>query len=488
MTVAGPGRVEREPWVLDRSPVPSLADYTATGGGRALELARRVGAEAVMAAMDGAGLRGRGGAGFPTAVKWRTVAANQSSDVATTVVVNAAEGEPGCFKDRAILRVNPYRVLEGALVAAAAVGADGVVVATKGSFSEELNRIRRALDELRGAGWLDGVNAFVVEGPEEYLYGEETALLEVVAGRPPFPRIAPPFRHGIEAGAESAHSADVPMAPGSNAPPTLVNNVETLANVPAIVTEGPEWFRATGTHDSPGTIVCTVTGAARRHGVAEVAMGTPLREVLDTVGGPGTARRTVAVLSGVANPLLSADELDTPVSYEGMQAVGSGLGAAGFIVFDEHDDLAAVAHGVARFLAVESCGQCTPCKGDGLAIAAALDRVRSSSAEDTDLMVIADRVTTVADEARCYLAAQHQLVIDSILRRFPDAIRGHLDRLPAAAPYLVAPIVGFDGDRAVLDEAHAGKQPDWTFEAADSGQWPAARLEQEHAASNIAER
>ena len=472
-----------EPRVLDPEPVDSLDEYQRRGGGRGLEIARKNGAAAVIDAVEASGLRGRGGAGFPTGVKWRTVLENRSEVVPATVVVNAAEGEPGTFKDRAILRRNPYRMLEGALIAAGAVGADGVIVGVKASFGRELERINAALAEVKAAGWADGVDLFVVEGPSHYLYGEETALLEVVAGRNPFPRIAPPFRHGVdEMGEDNKSAADQSMAGQGNspAPPTLVNNVETISNVPAIVAEGADWFRSVGTQKSPGTVVCTVTGRTRRHGVGEVALGTPLSEVIEIVGGgPVEGGRVVAVMSGVANPLVPASQLGTPVSYEGMDEIGSGLGSCGFIVFDETTDLVAVAYGVSRFLAVESCGQCTPCKQDGLAISDLLDRMRRSEAAGDDLAALADRVSTVADEARCYLAQQHQRVVDSVLRLFPDQVRAHADgRAAAVEPELIAPIVDIDGDLAVLDETQAGKQPDWTRDEEYSGQSPADKVEQ----------
>ena len=201
--------------VLDAAPVKTLDDYAAAGGGKALGLARKAGPEGVIGAIERSGLRGRGGAGFPTGTKWRTVSESRSASQAATVVVNAAEGEPGSFKDREILRRNPYKVLEGALVAAAAVGADAVIVAMKASFTRELARMREAIDEVRAAGWADGVELMVVEGPSHYLYGEETALLEVIAGRNPFPRIAPPFRHGVdETGATPSRRPTRPW-PGS---------------------------------------------------------------------------------------------------------------------------------------------------------------------------------------------------------------------------------------------------------------------------------
>ncbi len=472
-----------EPRVLDPEPVDSLDDYRRRGGGRGLETAGKIGPAAVIEALEASGLRGRGGAGFPTGLKWRTVQEHRSDVMPATVVINAAEGEPGTFKDRAIIRRNPYRMLEGALIAAKTVGADAVVIGVKAPFARELERIGTALDEVRAAGWSDGVDLFVVEGPSHYLYGEETALLEVIAGRNPFPRIAPPFRHGVDqVGEDTKSAADQPMAaPGeSPVPPTLVNNVETISNVPAIVAEGADWFRSIGTQKSPGTVVCTVTGRTRRHGVGEIALGTPLADVIEAVGGGAVmGHRVVAVMSGVANPLVPGGRLDTPVSYEGMEDIGSGLGSCGFIVFDDTTDLVAVAHGVSRFLAVESCGQCTPCKQDGLAISDLLDRVRRSEADESVLAELADRVATVADEARCFLAQQHQRVIDSVLELFPDQIRAHASAaVPEAEPELIAPIVDLEGETAVLDHGQADKEPDWSDEPGYSGQSPADRVEQ----------
>lgn len=474
-----------EPRVLDKQPVPSLETYVRHGGGRGLHAARRLGRAGVLDDLDASGVRGRGGAGFPTGRKWRTVVENRSPALPTTVVVNGAEGEPGSFKDRAILRANPYRVLEGALIAAGAVGADRVVVAVKASFQTERDRLASAIGELKSAGWPDQTEIDLVAGPAEYLYGEETALLEVIDGRAPFPRIAPPFRHGVdELASDDASSARVNMAaPGdeTSAPPTLVNNVETLAHVACILADGPDWFRAVGTRESPGTVVCTVSGTTRRHGVAEVAMGTSLREVIDLIG--GGARRDheiVAVMSGVSNPLVPVAKLDTPVSYEDMEAIGSGLGTAGFIVFDDTTDLAAVAHGVSRFLAVESCGQCTPCKQDGLALADLFDRIRRSTGTERDLDEIDDRIRTVADEARCFLATQHQRVAASIVTLLSDRLGAQVtgDAHVEAGDELIAPILDLDGDTAVLDETQRDKQPDWTFNETDSGRAPADRIDQ----------
>jgi NADH-quinone oxidoreductase subunit F len=475
--------------VLDAAPVRSLDDYLAAGGGRALPLAGKAEPEGVIGALEASGLRGRGGAGFPTGTKWRTVFDSKSEQLPATVVVNAAEGEPGTFKDRAILRRNPYRVLEGALVAASTVGADTVIVAMKKSFTQELARVRAAIEEIQRAAWLpEGFEIVVVEGPSHYLYGEETALLEVIAGRNPFPRIAPPFRHGTdELGPDTKSAADEPMASETDdtaAAPTLVNNAETMANVPGIVVEGPEWFRSVGTDKSPGTIVCTVTGATRRHGVGEFPMGTPLREVIETLGGGARAgQRVRAVLSGVANALLPGHLLDTPVTYEDLQEAGSGLGSAGFIVFDETNDPVAVAAGVSRFLSVESCGQCTPCKQDGLVISGLLERLGRDQADETDMDALRSRLSTVTDSARCYLATQHQVVVESVLRLYPDNVSAHQDQsAEAVVPELIVPILDLGGDdlqgeSATLDEAHADKQPDWTDDEEYSGQSPADKVD-----------
>ncbi|MGH9263617.1 MAG: NADH-ubiquinone oxidoreductase-F iron-sulfur binding region domain-containing protein [Acidimicrobiales bacterium] len=484
--------------VLYPHPIADLDEYLARGGGQGLEAARKVEPAALIAELEASGLRGRGGAGFPTGVKWRTVAENQSELLPTTVVVNGAEGEPGTFKDRTILRNNPYQVVEGALIAARAVGAASVIFGLKRSFGEEVARLRSAMDEMAAAGWTQGLELDVFEGPNEYLYGEETALLETIDGRYPFPRLAPPFRRGVtevvesevNAASGSGLSAPVEMAgPGDDsvAPPTLVDNVETLANVPRIIARGADWFRTEGTQESPGTIVCTITGSTRRHGVGEVRMGTPLREVIEAVGGglaPG--RRVKAVLPGVAQGFIPGSLLDTPVSYEGLAAIGSGLGSAGFIVLDDTVDLAAVAAGVSRFLAVESCGQCTPCKQDGLELAGLMDKVCHSDAGDHDLATIQKRVGTVIDGARCYLATQHQTVLASLLERFPEEVRAHLDgTAEAVEPELIAELVDIAEDRASWDERHREKQPDWSYDAEPSGQVPAERFGEHRARQGL---
>jgi NADH-quinone oxidoreductase subunit F len=480
--------------VLPPQPIESLEEYVTRRGGRGIDAALHEDAEAIIKEVDGSGLRGRGGAGFPTGRKWRTVRENRSDVLPTTVVVNGAEGEPGTFKDRTIMRLDPYAVVEGGLIAARAVGANRVIFGLKRTFVPEISRMTAAIAEIQREGWAEGIELSVFEGPDEYLYGEETALLETIDGRYPFPRIAPPYRRGVtevvehadDVGSGSGLAAHVEMAvPGgeTGAPPTLVDNVETIANVPRIVSRGAAWFRTEGTDESPGTIVCTITGSTRKTGVGEVLMGTPLREVIDLIGGGPRRGHTVkAVLPGVSNAVIPARLLDTPVSYEAMAAIGSGLGAGGFIVFDDSDDLTAVAAGVSRFLAVESCGQCTPCKRDGMALAGLFDRVSRSEATDRNLSEIDDLLSTVGDGARCYLALQHQAVVQSIVTGFGDELRAHVAGAAGPVePTLVAELLGIDGDKAVVDARHRQKQPDWTYDAEDSGTWPAERLDEHRA-------
>jgi NADH-quinone oxidoreductase subunit F len=478
--------------ILPETPIRTLQDYITDGGGDGLRIARSLRPDEVLDRLDTAGLRGRGGAGFPLSRKWRAVMANEAFVARASIVVNAAEGEPGSFKDRAILRANPYHVLEGALIGAHVVDASEVIVGCKRTEAQSIDRLEQAINEMRTEGWLADVDVRVFAGPSEYLYGEETALLETIDGRYPFPRIAPPYRRGVEeivetqadVTANSSSAAHVEMAGKDHiAPPTLASNVETFANVPGVLARGADWFRSCGTADSPGTIVCTVSGDTQRAGVAEVPMGTTLRELISSVGGGVSAGREIAaVMSGVANPLIPGDQLDTPLTYEAMKSIGSGLGCAGFIVFDDQTDFTAVAAGVAWFLGVESCGQCAACKSDGLAIAEVLAKLCASDASDDDLEVLDASLTTVADGARCNLPYQQQAVVGSILELFADEVAQHRDRSGAASsPTLIAAISDLVGDRAMLDGNQAKKQPDWTYDETDSGQWPADRLDDHRA-------
>jgi NADH-quinone oxidoreductase subunit F len=461
--------------VLPARPHADLDSYIAAGGGAGLQAARLANPTDVIDELAASGLRGRGGAGFPTATKWRTVRSFASPLLHTTVVVNAAEGEPGTFKDRAILRSNPYAVIEGALIAAHVLDARSLVVATKAAFTTEIEHLLSALAEMRAAGWFEGVAVGVVEGPSAYLFGEETALLEVIDGRPPFPRIAPPFRRGVVevvasravADPSSGEAASVQMAElegQSIAPPVLVNNVETLANVPGIIARGASWFRSIGTAESPGSVVCTVTGAVSHPCVVEVAMGTTLGEVIAAAGGMTAGRALRMVLVGVAGAVVTPEHLDTGLTYEAMADIGSGLGSAGFIVVGDDVAAVSVAAAVSHFLAVESCGQCTPCKQDGTEIADLLGRVGAGNGGPADLALIGRRLGTVADGARCGLAMQQRVVVGSILRAFDGEVAAQIS--PGTMPldaYMIAPLrdVGVGG--AELDLSDVDMQLDWSI-------------------------
>ncbi len=476
--------------LIPTAPITSLEQYRSECSGvDALMAARAVQPDDVIAEITASGLRGRGGAGFPTGVKWQTVRDNQSEVLATTVVVNAAEGEPGTFKDRTILRANPYVVVEGALIAAHAVEARQVIIATKAAFVDVVAALCRAVSEFTDAGLCGDVEIEVFEGPDEYLYGEETALLEVIDGRPPFPRIAPPFRRGVvevvehdeDAVSGSGLAAHVEMAGAAAenlAPPALVDNVETLANVPQIILRGADAFRQVGTERSAGTILCTITGHVRHAGTAEVPLGTTLRDAIDRIGGGALPGRTLtAAMPGVSGALIPAERFDTPLTYEDMASIGSGLGSAGFWILDDSVDPVAAVAGVSRFLAVESCGQCTPCKVDGLTLADTLERIAASAGNETDLATIRKRVDTVAFGARCNLGRQQQAVVQSLLDHFSDVLEDHVHRrVEGVDPVFVAELRDVDDGEVTLNERQADKQPDWTYHDSWDGRFPVERF------------
>jgi hypothetical protein len=259
----------------------SFGDYEAAGGGRGLQTALAAWPVAVIQEVARSGLRGRGGAGFPTGEKWRAVRAVGAGP--RYAVCNAAEGEPATFKDRLLLRTNPYQVLEGLAIAAYAVGAERAYIGLKETFTVELQALTRALGEMQDADALGPVPVELVLGPDLYLFGEETGLEEVIEGRPPLPRVARPFIQGLFA-----------QPPADN--PTLVNNVETLANVPHILADGPDWLRANGTEAAPGTMVFTICGDVRHEGVFELPLGSPLRYLVEELaGGPPDGRAVKAI-------------------------------------------------------------------------------------------------------------------------------------------------------------------------------------------------
>ncbi|HEY3139556.1 MAG TPA: NADH-ubiquinone oxidoreductase-F iron-sulfur binding region domain-containing protein [Acidimicrobiales bacterium] len=462
------------PELLSDPVVTNVTKHLEGGGGQGYRRAEGLGPGGTIQEVILSGLRGRGGAGFPTGRKWQSVAdaaETGGSGNRTFVVANGAEGEPATFKDRAIMRANPYAVIEGVAIAALAVEAERAFVAVKERFEPEIARLAQAIEELTEAGLIGEVPIQVVLGPDHYLYGEETGLLQVIEGEAPLPRNVPPYVHGLFATVPtegwSASSASPVGTEFAASNPTLVNNVETLATVSRILARGPEWHRSLGTARSPGFVVATVVGDVLRPGVGEVELGTPLVDVIEQVGGGLPPERSVkAVLSGVSNPVITGDHIDVPCSYEGMEAIGTGLGAAGFVVYDDTTSMVEVAQIISRFLYVESCGQCPACKLGTGAVTELLDVLGAGQAGPDDLETIAFRLQTCTDGNRCYLPVEERRVVASILQAFPEEVAAALDGQPLATRGLVLPkIVDLSNGYAVYDGNQTLKQPDWTYRA-----------------------
>ena len=453
-------------FLLPQVPITTIDAYLASEvGGRGIERAQQLGPAGTRDVITAAGLRGRGGGGFPTGRKWDTIAAGEGRRF---VACNGAEGEPGTFKDRALMQANPYQLVEGVIIAAFAVGAERAYICIKELYFEERQRVTRAVQEMQQAGVCTDCEIAIVAGPDEYLFGEEKALLEVIEGNAPLPRLFPPHEHGLFATTPtSGWETSMPRsAPGAQSNPTLVNNVETLSNVPHILAHGADWFRTMGTAQSPGTIVVTVTGDVVAPDVGEVELGVSLRDAIDAVGsGLPPGRAVKAILSGVANPVMTAAALDAPVTYEGIAAAGSGLGSAGFIVLDDTACMVQVALNCSRFLAVESCGQCPPCKQGSLEITQRLERIEGGVGRDDDLEQIAHWLDRVTDANRCFLGTEERQVVTSILQAFPDEIAEHLKgACPRPRRLPIWKLRDLRDGIATYDESFWRKRPDWTYE------------------------
>lgn len=438
------GRIDRR-W-------ESLDAYRASGGLHGLEAALALPPEDVIGIVAESGLRGRGGGGFPTGEKW--LAIREVGTGERYVVCNAAEGEPATFKDRHLLRTNPYQVLEGLLIAAYAIGAAGAYIGLKEAFAPESSALVRAAQEMHDAGVADPVPVEIVYGPDLYLFGEETGLLEVIEGRPPLPRSHRPYMEGLFA-----------QPPAEN--PTLVNNVETLANVPHILREGPDWLRASGTDRSPGTMVFTVTGDVEREGVFELPLGTPLRALVEDVAGGMLAGGTLkAIVPGASATALVASQLDVPLDFEAMADAGSGLGSGGFAVYDDSTCAVQLASLYSRFLWIESCGQCPPCKFGSGEITAHLDRIERGHGDAGDVGLMLARAKTVTDGQKCALPTGESLLMQSLLQTFTREFEDHETPCERHRDGLLPPkIVAFDDDagRFRYDQDYASKGADWTF-------------------------
>jgi NADH-quinone oxidoreductase subunit F len=303
---------------------------------------------------------------------------------------------------------------------------------------------------MEGRGLLGPVPVELVTGPDRYLFGEEKALLEVIEGGEPLPRVLPPYQVGLFA------------RPGSPNP-TAMNNVETLANVPPILRRGPDWFRTMGTASSPGTMVFTVSGDVRRPGVYELPLGVPLRVLIESfAGGPHEGRSMKAVVPGASNTMLVDEQLDAPLDFDSMRAIGSGLGSGGFVVYDDSACIVAVTLLFARFLAVESCGQCPPCKLGSGEIADRLERIERGAGSGSDLEVILARCRSVTGGQRCALPTGASLLAQSAIHLFPEEFRAHLGATcPRPRELLLPRFVDFDEDagRFVYDTGYLLEPP-----------------------------
>jgi NADH-quinone oxidoreductase subunit F len=456
--------------VVPQTAIVTLEEYLDGGGGQGLSNARRRGPDEILDEIARAELRGRGGAGFPAATKWRSVRDAPGTD--KYIVANGAEGEPGTFKDRTVMRFCPYEVIEGAAIAAHAVGATAIYVALKRSFTREVERLRAAVDELEAAGLIGDVPIQIVEGPDEYLFGEETGALEVIEGNEPLPRVLRPYQHGLFATVPQLGWQSHELSPGHEgvhtANPTVVSNVETLAHATWIMAFGADEFRRVGVPASPGTMPFTVCGDIDCPGVYELPMGTPLRTLVDDFGAGVPGGRTVKmVLSGVANPVITRAQLDVAMDFDSMAGIGSGLGSGGFVVYDDTMCAVAVARAYSRFLWVESCGQCPPCKLGSGTITEILERIEAGAGEASDIGLMQRALTTVTDANRCYLGAEEQRVVGSLLDAFTDDFETHLvGACPLRHDVLVPKIVDFDETgRFAFDRRQLRKRPDWTYES-----------------------
>ena len=374
------------------------------------------------------------------------------------------------------MRQNPYQVVEGVAVAAAVLGAQEAFVCLKASFTREVERMTAAVAELEEAGLTGDVAIGIVQGPEEYLFGEEKAMLEVIEGKAPMPRLFQPYELGLFAVRPQMGWEATPADPAAplvsrdpdqaEANPTLVNNAETLANVAPILTNGAEWYRSMGTSASPGHVICTVVGDVDHAGVAEIELGMSVAEAIDRIGGgPRPGHRIKAVFSGVSNAVITSDELDTPLTYERMAKIGSGLGSVGLMVYDESACMVDLALVFSRFLYVESCGQCPACKFGTGEITAYLERLVDLRADDRDIETIGARLASVADGNRCAIPLEERALIASFLRCFPEEFADHLEgrRCQGRHDHQLPKITDIVDGVARYDQRQRLKRPDWTY-------------------------
>ena len=388
----------------------SLAKY---GEYAALKKAMSMKPEEVIAEIKASGLVGRGGAAFPTGVKWEGAAKAQADAGARYVICNADESEPGTFKDRILLIDDPHRTIEGMLIAGYAIGANKGYIYIRAEYPYILSVLENALNEAREASLL-GENilgsgfSFDIEirvGAGAYICGEETALFESIEGKRGFPRVKPPF----------------PTTHGLFGKPTVINNVETLCNVPLIITKGSEEYRKIGTEKSPGPKVFCVSGDVQKPGLYEVPFGVTLRDLLDMAGGVANAGQLQAILfGGAAGAFATSTHLDVKMTFEDLRAVGLPLGSGVVMVFDERRDLRDVLKRLGHFFAHESCGKCYPCQMGTQRQKEILDRVAEGKVIEGDFVRLQDVGWTMTDASLCGLGQTAASAVLSAMKLWPE--------------------------------------------------------------------
>lgn len=405
-----------------------IESYIAAGGYRSLyEVAHEMQPAEVIDAVTRSGLRGRGGAGYPTGLKWGMVAKNQAPH--KFIVCNADEGDPGAFMDRSVLESDPHRVLEGMAIAAFAVGADQGYIYVRGEYPLAIRRLETGIRQARRLGLLgtqifESPFNFRVDlriGAGAFVCGEETALLASIEGKRGTPRPRPPY----------------PAESGLWGNPTLINNVETFANIPPIIRNGPEWFASIGTEHSKGTKVFALAGKVRHTGLVEVPMGTTLREVVEDIGGgaPDGGRIKAVQTGGPSGGCIPAEALDTPVDYDSLTRLGSIMGSGGMIVMDETTNMVNVARFFMEFCMDESCGKCVPCRSGTVQLHRLLTRITERKASRDDLAKLESLCEMVKLTSLCGLGQSAPNPVLSTLRYFRNEYEALLvDGSVATAP------------------------------------------------------
>jgi formate dehydrogenase iron-sulfur subunit len=389
-----------------------LDDYRAHGGLRGLARAIAIPQQEVVADVLASGLRGRGGAGFPAGIKWRTVL--EAEGDLKYICCNADEGDSGTFADRMLMEGDPFTLLEGMAIAGLATGATQGLIYVRSEYPDAIATLRTAIDIAHVDGWLGpdvmgSGRAFdirVVEGAGSYVCGEETAMLESLEGKRGMVRPKPP----------------IPALQGLFGKPTLVNNVLTLAAVPGIIADGAAAYQALGMDRSRGTQVFQLAGNIARGGIVEVAFGVTLGELVEGYGGGTRSGRPLRAVQ-VGGPLgayLPADTLDVPMDYEALAAAGGLLGHGGIVVFDDSVDMAAQARFAMEFCAAESCGKCTPCRVGSTRGVEVIDKITAGVDRERNLVLLEDLCTTMTDGSLCAMGGLTPLPVRSALSHFPE--------------------------------------------------------------------